>query len=272
MKPQEEGSRDAIDYRRLGPKPGTRAAVVGGSGGIGREYVRGLLAAECRVAVLDRPSAIAASPPPEGVLTLPVDVTNDDAVNEAFSAANRAFAGLDLMTHLAGVNSRPARVAEIDLADFERVMAINVRSAALCCKLAIPLMRQGGGGTIVLTSSGLGTSPEPLFAAYSMSKAALISLTRTIAKEYAPAIRANAIAPGLADTAFLSGGTGATAADARNPTQDDPQLRAKLVAAIPMGRIATAQDIAAPMLFLSGEASRYMTGQVIYVNGGKVMA
>lgn len=259
-----------MDYRRLGPKPGTRAVVVGGCGGIGREYVRGLLAAECRVAVFDRPSAIAASPPPEGVLTLPVDVSDDGAVGAAFAAANRAFAGVDLMTHLAGVNSKPARVAEIDLADFERVMAINVRSAALCCKIAIGLMRQGGG-TIVLTSSGLGTSPEPLFAAYSMSKAALISLTRTIAKEYAPTIRINAIAPGLTDTAFLSGGTGVTQADAKNPTQDDPQLRAKLVAAIPMGRIATAQDIAAPMLFLSGEASRYMTGQVVYVNGGKVM-
>jgi NAD(P)-dependent dehydrogenase (short-subunit alcohol dehydrogenase family) len=264
-------SEAAMDYRQLGPPPGTRAVVVGGCGGIGREYTRGLLESGCRVAVLDRPSAIAVFPPPENALTIPVNATDDSSVGEAFAAAERAFSGLDLMAHLVGINSMPATIADIDLADFDRVLAVNLRSATLCCKLAIAIMRKSNGGTILLTSSGLATGPEPLFGAYSMSKAALIALTKTIAKEWAPTIRANAIAPGLVDTAFLARGTGSTEADSANPLREAPELRAKIVAAIPMGRIATPPDIAGPMLFLSGEASRYITGQVLYVNGGRLM-
>jgi 3-oxoacyl-[acyl-carrier protein] reductase len=221
--------------------------------------------------VLDRPSAIAASPPPESALTVAVDATDDGGIGAAFAAVESEFSGLDLMTHLVGVNGVPATIADMDLADLERVLAVNLRSAVLCCKLAIAIMRKGHGGTIVLTSSGLATGPEPLFGAYSMSKAALIALTKTIAKECAPTIRANAVAPGLVDTAFLASGTGGTESDARNPLQEAPELRAKIVGAIPMGRIAKPDDIAGPMLFLSGDASRYMTGQVIYINGGRLM-
>lgn len=264
-------SVEAMDYRRLGPKPGTRAVVVGGCGGIAREYVGGLLASGCRVAVLDRPSAIAASPPPERALTVPVDATDDRSLSDAFAAVERDFSGLDLMTHLVGVNGMPATIAEIDLSDVERVLAVNLRSAILSSKLAIAAMGRSGGGTIVLTASGLGANPEPRFGAYSMSKAALIALTKTIAKECAPMIRANAVAPGMVDTAFLDSGTGGSDADGRNPLRDLPELRAKIVGTIPMGRIAEPADIAGPMLFLSGEASRYITGQVIYINGGRLM-
>lgn len=258
-----------MDYERLGPARGTRAVVFGGCGGIGREYVRGLLAAGCRVAVLDRASAIAASPPQEGATAIPADASNDAEIESAFAAAEKALGGIDLMAHLIGINNIPAKIEDIDLSDLDRVMAINLRSATLCCKLALAAMKKGKGGTIVLTSSGLGANPEPTFGAYSMSKAALFALTKTVAKEGAPHVRANAVAPGVVDTAFLSGGTGG--AGGRNAFQESPELKAKILASIPAGRMAVAEDVAGPMLFLSGDASRYMTGQILYINGGRMM-
>jgi 3-oxoacyl-[acyl-carrier protein] reductase len=260
-----------MDYLRLGPPAGTRAIVIGGCGGIGRCYVRGLLAAGCRVAVLDRDASISQFPPPTGSLAIALDATDEAALRAAFAQVEEAFGGLDVMAHLAGINGQPVSIADTDLADFDRVIAINLRTALLASQLAIGIMRRSSGGVIVLTSSGLAVNPEPHFGAYSMSKAGLIALAKTISKEGAPTIRANAVAPGAVDTAFLAGGTGSGNTEARNPLQDSPEMLARILASIPMGRIATPEDIAGPMLFLSGEASRYMTGQVLYINGGRLM-
>jgi NAD(P)-dependent dehydrogenase (short-subunit alcohol dehydrogenase family) len=259
-----------MDLTRLGPAAATRAVVVGGCGGIGREYVRGLVAAQCRVVVLDRPSAIGEQPPPSQVRVIPIDVTDEAALEQAFAAIEREFGGLDVLAHLAGIMSHPARVTELDLADYERVMNVNLRSALVCARMAIPIMQRSGGGTIVLTSSGLATNPEPTYGAYSMSKAALIALAKTIAKEGATALARIVGAPGVVDTAFLSGGTGG-GQGGPGWFQSLGDLRARILASIPMQRMAQPADVAGPMLFLSGEASRYMTGQVLYINGGRLM-
>jgi 3-oxoacyl-[acyl-carrier protein] reductase len=261
-----------MDLARLGPAPGTRAVVVGGCGGIGRAYVRGLITAQCRVAVLDRPSALAEEPPPSEARAFAVDVTDEPALEQAFATVEMEFGGLDLLAHLAGITAPPVQLTELDLGDYECVMRVNLRSALVCCRLAIPLMRRGTGGTIVLTSSGLAANPEPTYGAYSISKAGLIALAKTIAKEGAPTIRANAVAPGVVDTAFLSGGTGGGGRQgAPGWFESLGDLRARILAAIPMQRMAEPDDVAGPMLFLSGEASRYMTGQVVYINGGRLM-
>ena len=257
---------------RLGPAPGSRAIVIGGCGGIGSSYVDGLLAADCKVAVLDRPSALAEAPPKQGVETIAADATDADAMKAAFAQITGRWGGLDVLAHVAGINPRQARIEEIDFIEYERVMQVNLRSAVLASQLALPAIRGPGGGVMVFVSSGLGVNPEPTFGSYSISKAGLIALVKTLAKENAPHIRVNAVAPGVVDTAFLSGGTGGGGRIGNSGFFDSlGDLRDKILASIPLGRMAIAADVAGPMLFLSGEASSYMTGQVLYINGGRLM-
>lgn len=252
----------------LGPAPGTRALVVGGCGGIGRSYVDGLIAHDCRVAVLDLGRAFEARPLPPGVTFAAVDVTQTAAFEEAFNVAVAQLGGLDVLAHLVGINPAHAGIADIGTGDLQQVMDVNLYSALAAARLGIDAMRTGGGA-MVFVSSGLALNPEPTFGCYAMSKAALIALVKTVGKENAPAIRCNAVAPGLVDTAFLSGGTGSAAR--RDHLQEMGDLADRIVASIPMGRIARPEEVAAPMLFLSGPGSAHMTGQVLYINGGRLM-
>jgi 3-oxoacyl-[acyl-carrier protein] reductase len=257
---------------RLGPKPGSRCIVIGGCGGIGRAYVEGLIAAECTIAVLDLAASLKIAPVPEGVRAFATDALDMAAFATAFGEALSHLGGLDVLAHVAGINPKQVRIADIDLADYERIMAINLRSAISAAQLALKPMHDSGGGTMVFVSSGLATNPEPTFGAYSISKAGLLALVKTIAKENAPAIRANAVAPGLVDTAFLSGGTGSGGVQGRpGYVTELGELGTRILASIPMSRMAMPDDVAGPMLFLTGPASSYMTGQVLYINGGRLM-
>ncbi|TBY02483.1 SDR family oxidoreductase [Rhizobium laguerreae] len=108
----------------------------------------------------------------------------------------------------------------------------------------------------------------PGMSAYAASKGGLISLTKAFAAELAPTVRANSVAPGAVDTDFLSGGTGRVEDKGARSWFDD--ISAKYVASIPLGRVANEQDVVGPMLFLAGQGSRYMTGQVLHLNGGRL--
>jgi 3-oxoacyl-[acyl-carrier protein] reductase len=261
-----------MDYRCLGPAAGRRVAVVGGCGGIGRAYVEGLLAAECRVAVLDRASAFDAAPAPDGVEAFAVDAMDETAMSAVFAKLDEIWGGLDVLAHVAGINPPYASVENITDDQFAFVMKVNLHTALIASRLALPLLRKSDAAAMVFVSSGLGVNPEPGFGAYAMSKAAMIALVKTLAKENAPAIRANAVAPGVVDTAFLSGGTGSGGEQGKRGMFDEMGAqRDRILASIPMRRMAVAQDVAGPMLFLSGDASRYMTGQTLYINGGRLM-
>ena len=260
-----------MTHTLLGPAAGSRCIVVGGCGGIGRAYVDGLIAGGCRVAVIDLATSLNAAPPPAGVAGIGADASDPAALESAFASAVSQLGGLDVMAHVAGINPRQARVSEIEVADYERVLAVNLRSAVLSAKFALPAM-QSSGGSMVFVSSGLALNPEPTFGSYSISKAGLIALAKTVAKENAPAIRANVVAPGVVDTAFLSGGTGSGGEKGKAGYFDElGDLKTRILASIPMGRMAEAEDVAGPMLFLTGPASAYMTGQVLYINGGRLM-
>jgi 3-oxoacyl-[acyl-carrier protein] reductase len=121
-------------------------------------------------------------------------------------------------------------------------------------------------GTIVHVSSGLGVYGGATYGPYAAAKGGINALTKTIAREYAPRIRANAVAPSYVDTAFGKGGTGRS-----NENDAETLNRDSYIRAIPMGRIATPEDLVGPILFLAGPASGYMTGQVLHVNGGSFM-
>ncbi len=152
-------------------------------------------------------------------------------------------------------------IAELDVAEWQRVVDGNLGSAYLLNRAAVPRLLRSGGGSVVNVASGLATRVLPGFGPYSASKAGLIALTKAVAVENAPMIRANAVAPAAVDTQFLTGGTGRDATDAH--LDKEPYIRM-----IPLKRLAVASDVVGPMLFLLGPASTYMTGQTLYINGG----
>jgi len=142
----------------------------------------------------------------------------------------------------------------------------NLNSMFLAASAAMPLLAKGHQSAMVNTSSGLAQHIRPGFGAYSVAKAGVISLTKTLALENAPTVRVNAVAPSAVDTAFLRGGTGRS-----NEDQDIDMDLDAYVNAIPLKRIATPIDIVEPILFLLGAGSAYMTGQVLWINGGAYM-
>lgn len=251
--------------RRLGPGPGARIAVVGAAGGIGQALLAALIEDGARVAALDMPRSLAAGLPDGLALSAEVDASDPASVADAFAAVGDALGGLEAMVNLAGFNIALEPMADIHLSGWEDVLRVNLTGAFLCAKAAIPLLRQGREPALLTAASGLGAKPSRGYGAYAASKAGVISMTRNLAMENAPWLRVNAVAPSAVDTAFLRGGTG------RSQTNALPMDLAEYERAVPLGRIAVAEDIVGPILFLLGPASGYVTGQVLHVNGGLFM-
>tara|TARA_R110002110_G_scaffold10333_4_gene50716 strand:+ start:1638 stop:2411 length:774 start_codon:yes stop_codon:yes gene_type:complete len=249
----------------LAPAVGSRIVVVGGCGGIGRAVVTALVDAGCRVAVLDLPASVEQYPPKSAEMTLGIDASDEASVNAAFTRLSGHFSALDGVVNLAGFTKAKIPVAEMSAVDWEDIVAGNMRSTFLCCKAAMPLLRLGVNPAIVNMASGLATRLMPGYGPYGAAKAGVIAMTKALAIENAPDVRANTVAPGAVDTAFLRGGTG------RNPESNSTQLDVTAYTkTIPMGRIAKPEDIVGPVLFLLGTASAYMTGQVLHINGGSL--
>lgn len=245
----------------LAPAPGSRIAVLGGCGGIGRAVVSACLGAGAEVAVLDLPRSLAAFPPRGRAQAFALDATDEASVAAAFAALDAAWGALDGYVGLAGFMTRRTPVAETAPEAWDELVDGNLRSAFLCARAALPLLLRGRDPSLVLVSSGLATRVAPGYGGYAASKAGLLALAKAIAAENAPRLRANCVAPGAVDTEFLTGGTGR---DARRASID----REAYLRTVPMGRLALPADVAGPILFLLGPASCYMTGQVLYVNGG----
>jgi 3-oxoacyl-[acyl-carrier protein] reductase len=257
----DESISSASDRWRLGPKPGARVALLGGAGGIGRAVVAACLELGVRVAVLDRAEALEAHPPPPQVHGIALDATEPGSVDEAFASLEDEFGALDGDVGLAGFMTRRTTVAAMDPGAWDTLIDGNLNSAFLGARAAVGLLARGRDPAMVLVSSGLAQRVMPGYGAYSAAKAATIALTKALAVENAPRIRANCVAPGAVETAFLTGGTGRP----QSAVQID---REAYLRAVPLGRIAEPDDVVGPILFLLGRASCYMTGQTLYVNGG----
>jgi 3-oxoacyl-[acyl-carrier protein] reductase len=250
-----------FDPATLAPRAGTRLLIVGGCGGIGRALTASALQADLRVAVFDLPGSLAQHGPPPDVWTRPIDATDHQQVDAAVVALARAWGGIDALVNLAGFTIERTAMHELPVDQFDEVVDGGFKTTHRVARAVIPVMKASGGGAIVHTASGLAVRVLPGYGPYAASKAAVIALTKAIAIENAPAIRANLIAPGAVDTEFFTGGTGRSQI-AR--TFD----RATYVKSVPMGRIATIEDVVGPILFLLGEGARFMTGQVLHINGG----
>jgi len=250
----------AFDPSRLGPAKGAHIAVIGGSGGMGRALVRALIETGVDAVVLDLPRSLAEQPPP--VPSFALDGNDEASVEQAFALLRARWDALDGYVNLAGFVNNWGPVADTPAGVFENVAGGNLRAHFLCAKAAIPLLRAAPGqAAMVNISSTLGLDVYPGYVPYSVAKAGIIAMTKGLARENAPKIRVNAIAPGLTDTAFLTGGTGRD----RAGNGVDPVRYARRV---PMRRVAEPDDMVGPILFLLGPASRHVTGETLIVDGG----
>lgn len=258
-----------LDFAGLAPPAGSRIAIVGGAGGIGQAVVAACRALQLKTAVLDLEPSLKRNPPADDVLAVPVDVTKEEAVTAGFEKVDRTWGGLDVLVFLAGIAVIPPRlIEELTPSQWDNVMQVNLRSAWFCVRAALPLLRKSSAGSIVTVSSSLAYNPNRGFSAYVSSKGGLVSFTKAIAAENGPNIRANVVAPSAVDTAFLAGG--ADRAEAGGSDDWFKQGVAGYVSSIPLGRLAVPDDVVGPILFLAGPGAKYITGQVIHVNGGRI--
>lgn len=239
-----------------------RIAVIGAAGGIGRALVSLLVDAGHDVVALDLPASLTRHP--MSVPAIPIDVTAPAAIDDAVAALKQQEGGLDGLVNLAGYTLGVTPLAETGLDAFDDTVNGNLRGVFLTTKAFLPLISEGG--SVVLVSSGLAQFIRPGHGAYAAAKAGVIALAKTFALETAPRLRVNAVAPGPVQTAFLTGGTGRS-----NEDGDSLVPVEQMAAAIPMGRIAQPEDVTGPIEFLLGPQSSFMTGQVLWINGGAYM-
>lgn len=226
---------------------GKRALVTGAAGGIGKALVAALES--------------------EGASVFGVDLADGDLTDPTYAdglpgSAKDALGGLDLVFNNAGIITRGSVIDSTD-EDLHRTLAINVEAPARICRAAIPIMAARGGGAIVNTASCWGLRPGPDHALYCMSKAALASLTQCMGRDHAPqGVRVNAVAPNEVDTPMLR-----TGFELRG--FDPDTAIAELGKTVPVGHVASPQEIVDAMLFLASDEARYITGTILEVNGGK---
>jgi 3-oxoacyl-[acyl-carrier protein] reductase len=236
------------------------ALVTGGTGGMGRVIAARLAADGYDVAIaytgqIDLADATVGEIKEHGRsgAAFAADVADEAAVSALFDAVDDRFGRLDAVVHTAGIN-RPAALADLDLADFDAIVRVNVRGAFVVNQQAARRIRDGG--SIVNVSTSMVRVAPPGLSAYAASKAAVDTLTRILAKELRGRdITVNAVAPGPTATAAFLASTSA-------------QEREQLAALPPLGRLGRPDDIAGVVSFLVGPAGRWVNGQVIRANGG----
>ena len=231
---------------------GKTALITGASSGFGRAAVELFASEGARVAAFDLVEPDTAT---SAMLTVQCDVSDEERVEAAVAEAVERLGPIDALFNNAGVAVRE-RVDRQDADGFDHVMRVNSRGAFLCAKHVVPHMRRPGGA-IVNTSSVVGIVGVRNRAAYSMSKGAIIALTKNMALDYAAeGIRVNAVCPGFVET-------GLTAS-----LFTDEDRRERLQAMHPMGRCPTAEDVARAVLFLCSDDAASITGQALAVDAG----
>jgi dehydrogenase/reductase SDR family member 4 len=242
---------------------GKIVVITGASKGIGEAMAFALGQAGAKVVVSSRKqdavNEVAQKLNSEGIEAIGVAANAGEKADleNLLKATEKAFGGVDIVINNAATNPVFGPVVQTDEAAFDKIMQVNVKGPFMLSKLAFPIMKQRGGGSIINLSSIEGLRPEPFMGMYAVSKAALISLTKVFAKEWGSAgIRANVICPGLIQTKFSQG------------LWANEAIFNKVVKELPIARIGQTDEMAGLALYLASEASSYTTGGVFVADGG----
>jgi NAD(P)-dependent dehydrogenase (short-subunit alcohol dehydrogenase family) len=191
-------------------------------------------------------------------VVVPADVTDADSVRGMVDATIGVLGHVDVVVNNAGGTAFMVPFTQLRFAGWEKVMRLNVESVVHVLQAVAPHLLERGGGSVVNVASVAGLGATPALTPYGASKAALISLTKSLAVEWGSAnVRVNALCPGW------------TATELNRNLWEDEQASAGLTATIPMGRWGRAEEMAGPVVFLASDASSFMTGQVLVVDGGQ---
>lgn len=232
---------------------GQRVVVAGGSGTIGAALVHGFEDAGARVAVIDLA-------PAHGAVRVAADLGDAGACRAAIAEAREGLGGIDVFVHAVGINDRRP-IEDYTDADWDRFIAINLSSAFFTAQAVAPGLREQRHGRMIFFSSVAGRSGHKLHGPYAATKGAVNQLTRVLAHEYAEhGVTVNAVAPGYMDTALTQA-----------YLEANPDKRAALVDLIPARRFGQLGEVVGPVLFLASRQASFVTGQVLYIDGGRTV-
>jgi len=235
-----------------------RVLITGGASGIGLATARRFIREGSRVFILDKnPESLrsALEENPDVAAGLAVDVGDSNQLESAFLTLVEQFGGVDVLIANAGISVRKPFL-KIEPDQWRRVMNTNLDGAFLCSRLAVREMRKQRSGVILFTASTNGIEGHPWYTDYNVSKAGVILLAKTLALEFAPWLRVNAVCPGYVLTPMQK-------------AEYTPEMLEEVNAGIPMRRHADPEEVAALFAFLSSDEASYITGQAIPIDGGE---
>ena len=239
------------------------AIVTGGASGFGAGIVAKFIAEGARVIIADINAAAAyesAATYGDVAISHSVDVAKNDSVKSMVDAALAHFGRIDILVNNAGITHFPTAMEDVDEAEFDRVLAVNAKSVYLTAKHVVPQMKLQKGGVILNVASTAGVSPRPRLTWYNSSKGWMITATKSMAVELAAVgIRVNALNPVAGETPLLKSFMG----------EDTPEVRAKFLSTIPIGRFSTPDDMGAAACYLCSDEASMVTGVALEVDGGR---
>jgi gluconate 5-dehydrogenase len=243
---------------------GRRVVIAGGAGTLGAALTTGFLDAGARVVAVDRDQqglrALAAATGGRLAGAVGADLGDADACRNAVAEAHDALGGIDVFVHCAGINDRRPLEAYGD-DDWNAIVGANLSSAFWLLQAVLPGMREQQNGRVVCFSSVAGRSGHKHHAPYAATKGAINQLVRVAANEYAgDGVTVNAVAPGYMETALTN-----------RYLTESPGTKEHLVGLIPAGRFGTLDEVVSPVLFLASPHASFITGQILYIDGGRTV-
>lgn len=239
------------------------AIVTGGASGFGAGIVRKFAGEGARVVIADINLAMAeelAGELGDAAHAVEANVADGASVAAMVDAAHTRFGEVDILVNNAGVTHLPAPMEEVSEEDFDKVFAVNCKSVYLTARTLIPFMKARGSGAILNVASTAGVSPRPNLNWYNASKGWMNTATKTMAVELAPmGIRVNALNPVAGETPLLKSFMG----------EDTPEMRAKFLSTIPLGRFSTPEDMGNAACYLCSDEASMVTGVCMEVDGGR---